>query len=315
MDINSLEKEINTNYKVRYHKKEKQAFRDFILKIAREEGYNPFIQQSSHSKNIVFGDIQNAEILIGAHYDTPFFSRHITIITRAFGYWLGQIILILIIFPLFLLTNYLSGILIANLTQSLPNSLAYIILGFGVLIGFITPLLLLIPFPFANPNNANDNTSGVLGVLSIIQVLPKELHNKVAFVLFDNEEWGLLGSSSLSKVIRRDKIQVINLDCIGLGEYYGISGTQNKLTMLLLDSLKNVVGENLVKKLKKLSYPSDHVPFKNSCSLFVYSKALITRSISLKNYHSPKDKVIDLNKINTISNVINNTVKNFYDYH
>ncbi len=71
-----------------------------------------------------------------------------------------------------------------------------------------------------NPHNVNDNTSGVCGVLALMEAFAAEKPEEIAFVLFDNEEKGLLGASGLAKAHKQaaKETLVLNLDCIGVGE-------------------------------------------------------------------------------------------------
>jgi Zn-dependent M28 family amino/carboxypeptidase len=72
----------------------------------------------------------------------------------------------------------------------------------------------------ANPHTVNDNTSGVVTLLSIMESLPSEFRSEVAFVFFDLEEVGLVGSSSFAathKAILKDKL-LVNFDCVSDGE-------------------------------------------------------------------------------------------------
>ncbi|HKR73217.1 MAG TPA: M28 family metallopeptidase [Candidatus Nitrosocosmicus sp.] len=66
---------------------------------------------------------------------------------------------------------------------------------------------------------ANDNGSGVSGLIEIARVLHKErLKHSVQFVFFSGEEQGLLGSKSYAKYIKESGIdlhRLINLDMIG----------------------------------------------------------------------------------------------------
>ena len=48
----------------------------------------------------------------------------------------------------------------------------------------------------ANRHTANDNTSGVAAVMELMARLPEEQRSKAAFILFDNEEKGMLGYSA-----------------------------------------------------------------------------------------------------------------------
>ena len=81
-------------------------------------------------------------------------------------------------------------------------------------------LLMLMLLGPANRNNANDNTSGVAAVMEIMARLPEEERSKAAFILFDNEEKGLLGSAGYAAQHKgvKEKGLIINLDCVGDGE-------------------------------------------------------------------------------------------------
>ena len=51
--------------------------------------------------------------------------------------------------------------------------------------------------------------------------MPEEFRDRVCFILFDNEEKGLLGSKALAKKyknIKQNKL-VINFDCVSDGDY------------------------------------------------------------------------------------------------
>ena len=72
---------------------------------------------------------------------------------------------------------------------------------------------------FSNKNNYNDNTSGVATVLTIVDKLGADNRDKVAFILFDNEEKGKKGAKAYFKDYKElmaDKL-LINFDCVGDG--------------------------------------------------------------------------------------------------
>ena len=74
-------------------------------------------------------------------------------------------------------------------------------------------------FGKANKHTANDNTSGVITIIESAIKLPKDLRDEVCFVLFDNEELGLLGSSAFAKEYKeyvKNKL-IINFDCVSDG--------------------------------------------------------------------------------------------------
>ena len=76
-------------------------------------------------------------------------------------------------------------------------------------------------FGKANTHTANDNTSGVITIIEAACNMPEEFRDRVCFILFDNEEKGLLGSKALAKKyknIKQNKL-VINFDCVSDGDY------------------------------------------------------------------------------------------------
>ena len=87
------------------------------------------------------------------------------------------------------------------------------------LIYFLT-LYLLGFLSIPNKKNYNDNTSGVLVLLYLMSILRNE---KAAYVFFDNEEKGLIGSFSFLSFLNKKNLKprrkkFIVLDCVGRGE-------------------------------------------------------------------------------------------------
>ncbi|MFR3430848.1 MAG: M28 family peptidase [Holdemanella porci] len=71
----------------------------------------------------------------------------------------------------------------------------------------------------ANKHTASDNTSGIITIIESAIKLPEDLRDEVCFVLFDNEELGLLGSSAFAKEYKeylKNKL-IINFDCVSDG--------------------------------------------------------------------------------------------------
>ena len=109
-----------------------------------------------------------------------------------------------------------------------------------------------------NKHNKNDNTSGVATVIS----LASEINDgRVAFILFDNEEKGLLGSKAYAKKYNstlRDKL-IVNFDCIGNGDqmiFIVKEGAEKLQTYKLLKDV-TVSGE---------SFEIHHLPYKKCFS-------------------------------------------------
>lgn len=200
--------EINDLFPIRRREEEKAKFFDYIKQELGDERVSRETLKQKHN-NIVIGDISNAKVVFTAHYDTPtaslvpnlmFPANKIkgTLFHLAFP-------IIMALFSLFIAFSVAAAF-------GLDNSYAaiiYLVLYFGLF--YCTTRLV------PNKHNKNDNTSGVATVMS----LASEINDgKVAFILFDNEEKGLLGSKAFAekhKTIVKDKM-VINFDCVGNGD-------------------------------------------------------------------------------------------------
>lgn len=140
-------------------------------------------------------------------------------------------------------------------------------------------LLALTMFGPANKHCVNDNTSGVAAVLELMQRLPEAQREKTAFILFDNEELGLLGSSSYAGKHRKVKAEklLINMDCVGDGEH--ILFFANKKTRelpaypLLVEAMSSQTGRHLVmNRMEKCIYPSDQHAFRYGVAVCACNK-------------------------------------------
>ena len=71
----------------------------------------------------------------------------------------------------------------------------------------------------ANRHTMNDNTSGVVALLTLLARMTQEQRGRVAVVLFDNEEVGLIGSTLFRRRHARTMADkpLVNLDCVGDG--------------------------------------------------------------------------------------------------
>ena len=200
-------KVILTEYEVRKTSGQRRAFRQWLTPILQENGWAVREEKGSFGvRNLVIGDPDTAKVIYTAHYDTCVrlpFPNFITPKSPAL-YVLYQILLTLAIFLVCGVASHLGGLAFG----ALGNRLAF----YGVL-----ALLLFGP---ANPHNANDNTSGVTTVVELALTMPEELRHKCAFVLFDLEEAGLLGSESFAKKHKNVKANtlLVNMDCVSDGE-------------------------------------------------------------------------------------------------
>lgn len=148
-------------------------------------------------------------------------------------------------------------------------------------------------------NGADDNASGIAGLLEIAEKFSAErdkLRRSVLFIGFGAEEAGLLGSSYFTKSDFFDKLKIdamINMDMIGRMQddkliIYG-TGTSS-VWNAIIDSINGKYNFLITKTPDGLG-PSDHSSFyvKNIPVLHFFSG-------THKDYHSPSD---DYEKINS----------------
>ncbi len=284
-------------FPVRKSKAQKEHFRAEVCSYAESLGYACKVEHKGLGSgyNVVIGDPERADYLVTAHYDTPArmpIPNFITFHPVAFlGYQLavaaGIIVVMGIVF-------WLVDLLTRNADLALYLSYASIFL-----------LLYLMLCGPANPNNANDNTSGVITVLETMTALPDDLRDQVCFVLFDLEEAGLLGSAAYSKAHKNAvKTQLVfNADCVGDGDcILLIPGKKVKCKkadrvarwkdLCLNDGEKSVS----VRDQGFVYYPSDqkNFPWGVGMAAFHQTKHF---GLCLNHLHTPKDKTCDHNNI------------------
>lgn len=126
-------------------------------------------------------------------------------------------------------------------------------------------------------NGANDNASGVAGVLTLAsQLINSKPRRTILFIFFSGEESGLLGSSYFaSQLLHPDKvISVINFDMIGRGSHPFFTGSNfGNLFKFLNTQLKKENPEFYKKPFfssepyqrfpQTYFYRSDNFPFAN----------------------------------------------------
>ena len=209
--------EILEKYQVRKSTAQKRAFAAYVEQLAAEWGYTFKIEKGSFGvKNLVIGDPTSAKVVYTAHYDTcavlPF-PNFITPKNMVF-YILYNIVIVLGFF----LAAYLFGVIAGTVSAFFNFSEDVVLLGGKIL--YLAFLLLLFAGP-ANKHTANDNTSGVTLLVDIMRDLPTDRRNDVAFIFFDHEESGLLGSSAFARAHKQEMKNrlLINFDCVSDGEH------------------------------------------------------------------------------------------------
>ena len=293
-----LKKELLGHYEIRKTYAQKSAFIDWVRGYAYEIGISMTVEESGkkiRSRNIILGDVDKARTIITAHYDTcarmllPNFSTPGCLPL----FVLEQVLLTLMIF--------LGGVFAgrgARLLEraGMPSIAAGVLAVFAGLAGMALVLYLMLAGP-ANPHTANDNTSGVLAVLLLAQRMKDK--QGVAFVLFDNEEKGLLGSQAFIKAHPQAARRfLVNLDCIGDGDTLLYTGMKGGMRMpqakRLLAAMERIAPEHGMKtasgEFPKWIYPSDQMLFPRGTA-FAALKG--KRILYMDRIHTARDTVLE----------------------
>ena len=193
---------------------QKAAFRTWALDQASALGYAARVEslgKKDAQQNIVIGDPASAKVLFTAHYDTPArnFLPNLMMPRNVFLFILYQLLVVGVFIAAAVVLGVGAGMLTGE--PAVAGLVAYVVY-FGLLF-----LMLLGP---ANKHNANDNSSGVAAVYDLMAKLPEAVRGKAAFILFDNEEKGLLGSKAYAKAHKEqgEGTLMVNLDCVGDGD-------------------------------------------------------------------------------------------------
>ena len=208
--------EIFEKYQVRKTKKQRAAFAEYVESLAADYGYSFRTEKGSFgSKNLVVGDPSKAKVVYTAHYDTAPVLPFPNFITpkNIFLYLLYNFALVAVFFFISFVIGVTVGVIsaFANIDVYIASIVSELI--------FLIVLVMLVAGP-ANKHTANDNTSGVTLLIDIMRDLPEERRGDVAFVFFDLEEIGLIGSSAFAarhKAEMKDRL-LLNFDCVSDGE-------------------------------------------------------------------------------------------------
>ena len=289
--MTELSQTILREYQVRKTKKQKDRF------IRLLQAYFPQLQIEStrfpKSRNLIIGNLDTAKVLLSAHYDTcarlPF-PNFITPKKPLISILYSLLIVLPAIALIFVFSTIL-GFFVKDFW------VAYIItlLMYGVIIW------LMMAGP-ANKHNANDNTSGVITLLEIYGQLSDKAKEQVAFVFFDNEEKGVMGSGQFRhKHKNRIKdLLLINFDCVSDGDHFlfGVSKKANaKYHVGLARSYSSTDTKHvMLERLNKVYYPSDQAGFPVAVSVAALKYKKFP-GYYMDRIHTKKDIVFDESNI------------------
>ena len=279
---------------VRKGKRRKQAFREMVRAALREKGV--FFREERAkgliaNANLVAGNVHTAEFIIGAHYDTcaelpfPNFAAPLN--------WTASVLFQLLVYAALCLAALVPSRL-AGLLGAGPVAVSAI---FRISVAAL--LVLMIAGP-ANPNTMNDNTSGVVALLTLLERMTPKQRRRVAVVLFDNEELGLIGSALFRRKYKKalgDK-PMINLDCVGDGKHMMFAASRlyredEALYGRTREAFRNGNGVSpLHVRAGSALYPSDQFGFPKSVAVAALQKRKFV-GYALGRIHTRRDTALD----------------------
>ncbi len=283
--MTSFSQEILADWQIRKTKKQKTAFIEFLQSHIPEAK----VEEKGSVRNIVIGDVDSAKIVCTAHYDTCAVMPIPNFITpkNLFIYIIYQLLLTALIFGIAILCGWGVSALGAEF-----------LLAYWVALIVLWLLIVLIMAGPANKHTANDNTSGVITLCEIYAAMSPEQREKCAFVFFDQEETGLVGSSAFYKLHKqsmKDKL-LVNFDCVSDGDHM-LLVLRKKSYAAFRESFERAFlprGDKriMIEKSSSAFYPSDqqHFPFGVGVAALKHSPVL---GYYMDRIHTPRDTVFD----------------------
>lgn len=299
-NLTQTSKAILKNFMVRKSLKQKSDFIEFIKKELKDTNFSVSIENYNNketNRNIIIGNYHNAKYIYTAHYDTcaslGFLPNFITPKNIVFFLFIQILIGLLLVVPALFM-----GFLLKYLLE--PYGLG--LLGYEVgLLGSLFLIIYMMLYGIPNKNNYNDNTSGVITIIEMIKKVPFELADQFCFILFDNEEKGLLGSKAFYKQHQNDGINnkyIINFDCVSDGD--NLLFIHKNIDCNLIDSITKYQNKGkkqlIVESHKKAIFPSDHKKFANFIGVGAFNKNK-TLGLYLGRIHTYRDIIFDEDNI------------------
>lgn len=297
-----LEQMLLASHQVRKSRRQKDAFYAFVQEQCNRAGIAVQRMDRAGARNIVMGDVEHARVIFAAHYDTCAVLPFPNFITpkNCLFYILYSLVLGMAFF-----------ILCAALAVGLT------ILGLGAWaplagIVFCWSLILLMFFGPANRHTANDNTSGTALVLRLALELAPALRNQAAFVLFDGEELGLIGSTAFASKNRKVRAGtlVINFDCIGVGEALMFCPRKGALRdsdyELLCQAARQICSAQgrtlLLERPGTAFYPSDQMAFQKGVGVAALKHSRVF-GYYMDDIHTRRDRVLDTQNLDILQKI------------
>ena len=288
--IQHYDQKFAEKFPVRLRKTQKEAFLDELEQELQTRQYQTErLTVKAFLKNrILLTQCEKPQVIFFAHIDTPTIAPFwMSPIFKFFGHtrqYEGLVFLLLLIYGPSLLANLFPEF--APILESITNTL--------LLIFALSLISLFIP----NPNNREDNTSGVISLLALADWLKDkpDLRQHVQFAFLDNEELGLLGSNGLRKHWQQQrhpyqKANIICLDCVTRGQIpLVVYHKQDSIAKKVAPYMQNHLPQAEVLNLKYLPL-SDNYVFKDlgAIDISYADVSTIPGGYYIPRIHTPKD--------------------------
>ena len=288
--MSQLCEKILESYQVRRTEPQKTAF----IELLQKHFPDLQVENANKNRNLVMGDIASAKVIFTAHYDTCVRSLYpnISIPFRPGLKFAYNMLTLMPIIAAMLLAIF-------GLTPVIPDLQTRLFIGLAVY--YVLYFIQFFGAP-ANQHTANDNTSGVCLLIRLLETLTPAQREKVAFVFFDNEEKGCVGSKAFRKLHKAEMEQklIFNFDCIADGDYILFLSTlpaekqwEPLLRQAFHDENDLTVGYTNSKKAK---YSSDQKRFPMSIGTAALHKHPVI-GYYFSRIHTPKDTVFSKKNI------------------
>ena len=284
--MTSNSEEILEKYQIRKTRKQKTVFIEYM----RAHFPNLRVEDDAigYSRNIVIGNPDTAKAVLGAHYDTcavmpipNFIMPKSVLVSVLYAF--------VLVIPMLLIGSLVGGA--AGCIFNDPEAISlFTLLTYWVI------LFLMILGP-ANKHTVNDNTSGVITLIELMNSMTEEERAQYCFVFFDNEEKGIFGSSVFAKEhkkVMKDKL-LINFDCVSDGDYLMLI-LNKKAFPEHFENIKAAFADVtdktvLIESEKGVYYPSDQKNFKKNIGVASFKKSKF--GLYMDRIHTPRDTVMD----------------------
>ncbi len=286
--MQELTREILTRFPVRKTREQKAAFRAFLKEGLTAAGYAVTEEREGklvETRNVAAGDLEGAKVVFAAHYDT---CARLPFPNLIFPRSLAATLLVQL--PLVVVLCGLVFGLEFWLIRTTGRPLLGLAAAYALLLGLVW---MMMAGPIANPSNVNDNTSGVMVLTEIALTLPEALRKDAAFLFFDNEEKGLLGSMHLKKRHPLARTPLINFDCVSDGEklyFFPAKGARGRADLLaLLETCYE--GEKPAEVVRGFGmYPSDQMFFPLGIGVAGLNRCFLGEYLG--KIHTARDRVL-----------------------